>query len=128
MKSSMTCIQSNGCTEIDLILKQIWRRFIWRQVSFKHIFLYDTYIQLTRGRVIAAAFWSWYHALIYFYLKQACHNSYFRTKMIPQQINSKKHYFNGNIVTDKNTIRVKNTSVTLKTYYDSLLYRHHADR
>ena len=34
MKSSMTFIQSNGCTEIDLILKQIWRRFIWRQVSF----------------------------------------------------------------------------------------------
>ena len=35
MKSSMTFIQSNGWTEIDLILKQIWRRFIWRQVSFK---------------------------------------------------------------------------------------------
>ena len=28
MKSRMTFIQSNGCTEIDLILKQIWRRFI----------------------------------------------------------------------------------------------------
>ena len=28
MKSSMTFIQSNGWTEIDLILKQIWRRFI----------------------------------------------------------------------------------------------------
>ena len=27
MKSSMTFIQSNGCTGIDLILKQIWRRF-----------------------------------------------------------------------------------------------------
>ena len=36
LKSSMTFIQTNGCTEIDLILKQIWRRFIWRQVSFKH--------------------------------------------------------------------------------------------
>ena len=35
MKSSMTFIQTNGCTEIDLILKQTWRRFIWRQVSFK---------------------------------------------------------------------------------------------
>ena len=35
MKSSITFIQSNGWTEIDLILKQIWRRFIWRQVSFK---------------------------------------------------------------------------------------------
>ena len=35
MKSSMTVIQSNGWTEIDLILKQKWRRFIWRQVSFK---------------------------------------------------------------------------------------------
>ena len=34
MKSSMTFIQSNGWTEIDLILKQIWRRFIWWQVSF----------------------------------------------------------------------------------------------
>ena len=31
-------IQSNGSTEIDLILKQIWRRFIWRQVSFKPSF------------------------------------------------------------------------------------------
>ena len=28
MKSSMTFIQSNGWTEIDLILKQIWRWFI----------------------------------------------------------------------------------------------------
>ena len=35
MKSSMTFIQSNGWTEIDLILKQKWRRFIWWQVSFK---------------------------------------------------------------------------------------------
>ena len=35
MKSSMTVIQSNGWTEIDLILKQKWRRFIWWQVSFK---------------------------------------------------------------------------------------------
>ena len=35
MKASMTFIQSNGWTEIDLILKQKWRRFIWRQVSFK---------------------------------------------------------------------------------------------
>ena len=34
IKSSMTFIQSNGWTEIDLILKQIWRRFIWWQVSF----------------------------------------------------------------------------------------------
>ena len=34
MKSSMTFIQSNGWTEIDLILKQKWRRFIWWQVSF----------------------------------------------------------------------------------------------
>ena len=34
MKSSMTFIQSNGCTEKDLILKQKWRRFIWWQVSF----------------------------------------------------------------------------------------------
>ena len=34
MKSSMTFIERNGCTEIDLILKQIWRRFIWWQVSF----------------------------------------------------------------------------------------------
>ena len=36
MKSSMTFIQSNGWTEIDLILKQKWRRFIWWQVSFKY--------------------------------------------------------------------------------------------
>ena len=28
MKSSMTFIKSNGWTEIDLIFKQIWRRFI----------------------------------------------------------------------------------------------------
>ena len=35
MKSSMVFIQSNGWTEIDLILKQIWWRFIRRQVSFK---------------------------------------------------------------------------------------------
>ena len=28
MNSSMTFIQSNGWTEIDLLLKQIWRRFI----------------------------------------------------------------------------------------------------
>ena len=28
MKSSMAFIQSNECTEKDLILKQIWRRFI----------------------------------------------------------------------------------------------------
>ena len=34
MKSSMTLIQSNGWTEIDLLLKQIWRRLIWWQVSF----------------------------------------------------------------------------------------------
>ena len=34
MKSSMTFIQSNGCTGIYLILKQIWRRFKWWQVSF----------------------------------------------------------------------------------------------
>ena len=34
MKSSMTFIQSNGWPEIDLILKQKWRRFIWWQVSF----------------------------------------------------------------------------------------------
>ena len=34
MKSSMTFFQSNGWTEIDLILKQKWRRFIWWQVSF----------------------------------------------------------------------------------------------
>ena len=39
MKSSMTFIQSNGSTEIDLILKQKWRRFIWRQVSFKQGYL-----------------------------------------------------------------------------------------
>ena len=38
MKSSMTFIQSNGCTGIDLILKQIWRRFKWWQVSFKSRF------------------------------------------------------------------------------------------
>ena len=37
MKSSMTFIQSNGWTEIDLILKQIWRRFILWQVSFYYI-------------------------------------------------------------------------------------------
>ena len=37
MKSSMKFIQSNGSTEIDLKLKQIWRRFIWRQVSFNFI-------------------------------------------------------------------------------------------
>ena len=30
-----TFIQSDGWTEIDLILKQIWRRFIWWQVSLK---------------------------------------------------------------------------------------------
>ena len=36
MKSSMTFIQSNWWTEIDLILKQIWRRFIWWQVRFKY--------------------------------------------------------------------------------------------
>ena len=35
MKSSMGFIQSYGWTEIDLILKQIWWRFIRRQVSFK---------------------------------------------------------------------------------------------
>ena len=35
MKSSMTFIQSNGWTEVDLILKEIWRRYIWWQVSFK---------------------------------------------------------------------------------------------
>ena len=35
MKSSMTFIQSNWWTEIDLLLKQIWPRFIWWQVSFK---------------------------------------------------------------------------------------------
>ena len=35
MKSSMMFIQSSGWTEIDLILKQIWRQFIWRQVIFK---------------------------------------------------------------------------------------------
>ena len=40
MKSSMTFIHSNGCTGIDLILKQIWRRFIWRQVNFKVYSLY----------------------------------------------------------------------------------------
>ena len=34
MKSSMTFIQSNECTGIDWILKEIWRRFIWWQVSF----------------------------------------------------------------------------------------------
>ena len=33
LKSSMTFIQSNGCTERDLILI-IWRPFIGRQVSF----------------------------------------------------------------------------------------------
>ena len=37
MNSSMTFIQSNRCTQIDLILKQIWRRFIWWQVSFKDV-------------------------------------------------------------------------------------------
>ena len=36
-ESSMTFIQSNGWTEIDLILKQKWRRFIWWQVSFNVI-------------------------------------------------------------------------------------------
>ena len=50
MKSSMTFIQSNGWTEIDLILKQIWRRFIWRQVSFK---LYFTHYSLS----VAARSW-----------------------------------------------------------------------
>ena len=35
MKSSMKFIQSNWLTEIDLILKQIWRWFIWLQVSYK---------------------------------------------------------------------------------------------
>ena len=34
MKSSRAFIQSNGCKEIELILK-IWRRYIWRHVSFK---------------------------------------------------------------------------------------------
>ena len=34
MKSSMAFIQSNGRTGIDLILKEMWRRFIWWQVSF----------------------------------------------------------------------------------------------
>ena len=41
MKSSMTFIQSNGWTEIDLILKQKWRRFIWWQVSFKSLVYID---------------------------------------------------------------------------------------
>ena len=34
MKPSMTFMQSNGCAEIDSILK-VWPPFIWRQVSFK---------------------------------------------------------------------------------------------
>ena len=33
----MAFIQSKGCTERDLILKQIWRRFIWRRVSFNKV-------------------------------------------------------------------------------------------
>ena len=44
MKSSMTFFQSNGWTEIDLILKQIWRRFIWRQVSF-NMYMYIGFIK-----------------------------------------------------------------------------------
>ena len=36
-KSSMAFTQSYGWTEIDLILKQIWRWFIWWQGSFKSI-------------------------------------------------------------------------------------------
>ena len=46
MKSSMTFIQSNGCTEIDLILKQIWWRFIWRQVSFYEYWLLHAVINM----------------------------------------------------------------------------------
>ena len=60
MKSSMTFIQSNGWTEIDLILKQILRRHIWH-VSFNvsvqapargHHF----YTAITRNRPLMSPF------------------------------------------------------------------------
>ena len=43
MKSSMMFIQSNGCTEIHLILKEIWRRLKMRHVSFKEVFETPTF-------------------------------------------------------------------------------------
>ena len=39
MKSSMTYIQTNGCTKINIILTKRWQWLIWVQNSFKHILL-----------------------------------------------------------------------------------------
>ena len=56
MKSSMTLIQSNGWTEIDFILKQKWRRFIWWQVSFNLVHA-EAWISLFNTKVS----WFLYH-------------------------------------------------------------------
>ena len=56
MISSMTFIQSNGWTEIDLILKQKWRWFIWWQVSFKYPTRPDTYIHVLYARLYLDTF------------------------------------------------------------------------
>ena len=60
MKSSMTFIQSNGWTEIDLILKQKWRRFIWRQVSFKLIEIVILWVDNTTPFGFSL-FWYFWH-------------------------------------------------------------------
>ena len=57
MKSSMTFIQSNGWTEIDLIFKQKWRRFIWRHVSFKQSVLIHIRTVILIINMIPAGFW-----------------------------------------------------------------------
>ena len=64
MKSSMTFIQGNGWTEIYLILKQIWRRFI-RSRSALNVPVYGLlhYDRLVRIKVCRA--WSCHKAWAY---------------------------------------------------------------